>query len=169
MDFDSIIVFLFILAFFVLPSLLKQILARKKKTAAPKTIKKNPSIIDRIGDQIRQFIQDLEEQAQKQKKGTKEQDTGWETLAEDEVPYSDFETIGGDADFGDPSTIVSQEKPEPEVVEQPVKKNKYIETAPSIKERARPLSEGCRLKSNQLQNAIVWSEILTKPVALKKE
>jgi len=53
MDFDSIIMFLFIMAFFVLPSILKQIQARKKKTAKPKKTKKMPSIFGRIGDQFR--------------------------------------------------------------------------------------------------------------------
>ncbi|MDA3787776.1 MAG: hypothetical protein PF503_04710 [Desulfobacula sp.] len=169
MDFDSIIVFLFIFAFFVLPSLIKQIRGRKKKTAASQAIKKNPSIFDRIGEQIKKFVQDLEEQALQKRQGTKEQNTGWEELAEDEELYSDFETIDKDADFGDPSPVVSREKPESEVLEQSVKKNNYIEKTPSIKEPVRPLSERYRLKSNPVQNAIVWSEILTKPVALRKE
>ncbi|WP_457552042.1 hypothetical protein, partial [Desulfobacula sp.] len=80
MDFDSIIVFLLIFAFFVLPSILKQVRVRKKKTGAPKkNTKKNPSIFDRIGDQIRKFLKDLEEQAQQQKKASTDQGTVWET------------------------------------------------------------------------------------------
>ncbi|WP_299978365.1 hypothetical protein [Desulfobacula sp.] len=161
MDFDKIIVFLFVMAFFVLPSLIKQILARKKKTAAPKTIKKNPSIIDRIGEQIRQFVKDLEEQARQQKEGIKEQDTGWETLAEDEESPPVFESVGEDADF---------REPEPKEVDRPLKKRIHSRRSvqePYIKEPLYPLREKYCFKFNPLQNAVIWSEILSKPLALK--
>jgi len=169
MDFDSIIVFLFIIVFFVLPSLLKQIIARKKKTAAPQAIKKNPSIFDRIGEQIQKFVKDLEEQARQQRQGIKEQNTGWEELAEDEDSHSDFETLGEDADFKVPATIVSPKKVVSEKAAWPAKRIPSAQKEICVKERKRNLSGTCRYKSNPLQNAIVWSEILSKPIALREK
>ncbi len=169
MDFDSIIPLLFIIAFFVLPSLLKQIMGRKKKTGKPKVIKKNPSIFDRIGEQIKKFVQDLEEQSRQQRQGTKEQNTGWEELAEDEESYSDYETAGEDADFSTPSTIVSPKKSVPEKAAWPAKRIPSGQKEICVKERKRNLSGICRYKSNPLQNAIVWSEILSKPIALREK
>jgi len=96
MDFDSIITFLFILAFFVLPLILKQVKARKKKAPQPKKVKKKTSIFGKLGEQIRQFVRELEEQAQKQRQAGKDQHTVWEELSEDE-----------DADFSEPEGIVA--------------------------------------------------------------
>ena len=161
MDFDSIVTFLFIIAFFVLPSIFKQIMARKKKTAAPKKIKKKLSIFDRIGEKIRQFVQELEEQAKRQKKETTEQETIWETLAEDEESPPVFESVEKDADFSES---------EPEKVKRPVKKrihSRRYEQEPCIKVPLSPLREKYCFKSNPLQNAIIWSEILSKPMALR--
>ena len=161
MDFDSIIMFLFIMAFFVLPSILKQIQARKKKAAKPKETKKKPSIFGRIGEQIQQFIQELENQAKQQKKETRDQETIWETLAEEEDASPVFESAGEDAGFSEF---------EPKEVEPPAKKrirSRRYEQEPCIKEPLYPLREKYCFKSNPLQNAIIWSEILSKPLALR--
>ncbi len=166
MNFDSIIPLLFVIAFFVLPSLLKHVLAGKEKTGAPKVIKKNPSIFDRIGERIQKFVKDLEEQARQQRQGTTEQDTGWEALAEDEDTGSDFEIKEEDADFSEPSMIVPP-KSIPEKKELPAKGIPARQKENYLKERKRNLSGPCRYKSNPLQNAIVWSEILSKPIALR--
>ncbi len=169
MDFDSIIPLLFIIAFFVLPSIFKQIMAKNKKTGAPEKINKNPSIFEKIINQVRQFVRDLEEQAQQQRQGTKEQDQGWEALAEHEDTHSDFETIGEDADFSGPSTIVSQKEGTFEKAVPPAKIIPPRKKEISIRERKRHLSKRYRFKSDPLQNAVIWSEILSKPLALKKE
>jgi len=167
MDFDSIIPLLFVIAFFVLPSLLKQIMARKKKTGEPKAIQKNPSIFDRIGEKIQKFVKDLEEQARQQRQGTTQQDTGWEAFAEDEDTGSDFEIIEEDADFSAPSIIVPPQKNIPEKKVLPAKRIPARQKENFVKERKRNLSGTCQYKSNPLQNAIVWSEILSKPIALR--
>ncbi|RLC25893.1 MAG: hypothetical protein DRH93_00550 [Deltaproteobacteria bacterium] len=152
MDFDSIITFLFILAFFVLPSILKQIKARKKKAPQPQKVKKKPSILGRLSEQIRQFIRELEQQAQKQRQAGKDQGTVWETLSEDE-----------DADFSEP---------EPEVFEPPVTSKRQRRKPVQEISIAQPalqtsVSRTYGFKSNPLQNAIIWSEILSKPLALR--
>ncbi|MCD4722302.1 MAG: hypothetical protein K8S13_20950 [Desulfobacula sp.] len=161
MDFDSIVTFLFIIAFFVLPSIIKQVLARKKKTATPKKTKKKLSIFGRIGERIQQFIQELEEQAKQQKKETSDQEIIWETLSEEEESPPVFESVVEDADFSEP---------EPEVFKPPVKKriqSRRHEQESCIKEPLYPLREKYCFKSNPLQNAIIWSEILSKPLALR--
>jgi hypothetical protein len=169
MDFDSTITFLFIIVFFVLPSIFKQIMARrKKKSATPKkdatqkkTRKKKLSIFNRIGDQIRQFVRELEEQAKQQKKKTTEQETVWETLTEEEASPLVFESAGEDADFSEP---------ESEKVKSPIKEriqSRRPEQKSCIKEPLYPLREKYCLRSNPLQNAIIWTEILSKPLALR--
>ena len=163
MDFDSIVPFLFIIAFFVLPSIFKQVMARKKKTVTPKKTKKKLSIFDRIGEQIRQFVQDIEEQAKQQKKETTEPETIWETLEEDEELPPSYERVDEDADFSEP---------EPEVFKQPVitrLQTRRHEPEPCIKEPLYPLREKYCFKSNPLQNAVIWSEILSKPLALREK
>lgn len=161
MDFDSIITLLLIVAFFVLPAIFKQVMAKKKKTATPKKTKTKLSIFGRIGEQIQKFIQELEEQAKQQKKQTTEQETVWETLAEDEESPPVFESVSGDTDVSEP---------EPEKVEPPVKRriqSRRYGQEPCVKESLYPLRKKYCLKSNPLQNAIIWSEILSKPLALK--
>ena len=172
MDLDSTILFLFFIVFFVLPSILKQVLARKKKASTMKTAKnkKKPSIFDKIGEQIRQFVQELENQAKLQKKQTREQGTVWETLAEDEESPPVFESVEEDADFSETEIFVSHEKVEPKEVERPAKKrvqDRRTIRETCIKEPLGPLQGKYCFKSNPLQNAVVWSEILSKPVALR--
>jgi len=171
MDSDSVITFLFIFAFFVLPSILKQIKARKKKAPQPRKVNKNKkifSIFGRIGEQIRQFVRELEKQTRIQRQAGKEQGTVWETLAPDGEVSPDFEKNDEDADFYEA---------EPEVVKQPVTderqpqstgaKSSFTEFEKSVLTPAG--SRPGRFKTNPLQNAIVWSEILSKPVALRKK
>jgi hypothetical protein len=164
MDFDSIITFLFIFAFFVLPSILKQIKARKKKAPQPKKVKKKLSIFGRLGDRIRQFIRDLEKQAQLQRQAAGDQVTVWEELSEDEEEVSpSYERLDEDADFS---------KPEPVVFKPPVKKRRQRQKPMKKSSVAgmalqTSVSGTYRFKSNPLQNAVIWSEILSKPLALK--
>ncbi|MCD4676651.1 MAG: hypothetical protein K8S18_11760 [Desulfobacula sp.] len=165
MDFDSIVTFLFIIAFFVLPSIFKQVMARKKKTVTPKKTKKKLSIFNRIGDQIRQFVRDLEEQAKQQKKETTEPETIWETLAEDEELPPSYERVDEDADFSEP---------ELEVFKPPVKTRIHTPKPvpePSIEEQGLLYSGSgnYRFKADPLQNAVIWSEILSKPLALREK
>lgn len=163
MDFDSIVTFLFIIAFFILPSILKQIQARKKKVAKPKKARKTPSIFGRISEQIQQFVQELENQAKQQKKETHEQETIWDTLAEEEEPSFVFESVDEDAGFNEP---------EPEKIERPVKKKIYSrkpEQESCLKAPLQPVQQPYCFKSNPLQNAIIWSEILSKPLALREK
>jgi len=163
MDFDSIVTFLFIIAFFILPSIFKKVMARKKKPVTPKKVKMKLSIFDRIREQIQQFVKELEEQAKQQKKETRDNKTVWETLGEDEESPPVVESVGDNADLTDPGPKVF-----PPRAKKRIQHRKRIQK-PCTDEQVlqRSMYESCRFKSNPLQNAIIWSEILSKPLALR--
>ena len=178
MDFDSIITFLFIIAFFILPGILKQIKAKKKKSITPKKAKKKPSIFDRISEKIQQFVKELEQQALKQKQADNKQDSEWDRFEEDEMSSQDFETIDQEADFSKPEpempvTLI----PEAQIpaYSATIKEAEKDRTKQEIKESLSGKGEMIQpqvtakyvFKSNPLQNAVIWSEILGKPIGLK--
>ena len=186
MDFDSIVTLIFILVFFVLPSLIRQIQARKKKKpvikpkkkkrsffkkkAAVKIKKKKPSFFNRISDQIQQFVQELEEQARLQKKAAMEEQAAWESLAEGDAPKPETVVLGEDADVK-PTTGQVADTERGAKQPEPLEQRHVPETDSSKSDRdAFALhSDVYRYKSNPLQNAVVWSEILSKPVALRDD
>ena len=178
MDFDSIITFLFIIGFFILPGILKQIKAKKKKSITPKKTKKTPSIFDRISEKIQQFVRELEQQALKQKQADNKQDSEWDRCEEDEMLSQDFETIDQEEDFGKPeSEIPAAAIEEAQIPSYPatIKKSEEDRTKQDIKKSLfgkgaviqHPSTAKYVFKSNPLQNAVIWSEILGKPVGLK--
>ena len=178
MDFDSIITFLFIIVFFILPGILKQIKAKKKKSVTPKKTKKKSSIFDRIGEKIQQFVRELEQQALKQKQADNKQDSDWDRFEEDEMLSQDFETIGQEEDFGKPEPEMPTALiPEAQIpaYSATIKEAEEDRTKQEIKESLFGKREMIQpqvtakyvFKSNPLQNAVIWSEILGKPVGLK--
>ncbi len=178
MDFDSIITFLFIIVFFILPGILKQIKARKKKSVTPKKAKKAPSIFDRISEKIQQFVRELEQQALKQKQAGNKQDSQWDRFEEDEILSQDFETIDQEEDFSKsepeiPAALI----PEAQIpaYSATIKEAEEDRTKQEIKESLSEKREMIQpqvtakyvFKSNPLENAVIWSEILGKPIGLK--
>ncbi len=169
MDFDSIISLLLIILFFVFPSLLKR-LSQKKKTGPTQAGKL--SLFEKLGEQIREYVQTLEQEAEKGKQSHKAQG---DHLAED----GEFQTY--EDSF--------EEDLEPEVYADEPVVEPSVSTAASViqeKELERPVLKpeksmlACdsstigafrpdRLSSCHLQQAIIWSEILSKPVALRQE
>jgi len=180
MDFDSIISFLFLIAFFILPAILKRVKGVNKKTASPGNSKKKPSVFDRINAKIQKFVREFEQQAKQQKQTDKTQDSPWDALADDQAASQSRETFDlEDDDFRAPeyeipdmpvsetkkhayhSTNIKSEK---DITQQSIKKSeceqKKITQYPNLT---------CLIfKSNPLQNAIIWSEILGKPVGLRE-
>jgi hypothetical protein len=175
MDFDSIITVIFLIMFFILPSILKKVQARKKKTVAPKitpkTKKTNPSILGRIGDQIREFVQELERQARQQEKTAKKPDTPWDALEEDKDLYPGREMTGEDAaaDTGEFPAPVSQKGITPKKTEYPAERIRSRREEPCVRKPMRHLRDRYCFKSDPLQNAVIWSEILSKPLALRNK
>jgi hypothetical protein len=178
MDFDSIITFLFIIGFFILPGILKQFKAKKKKSITPEKAKKPPSIFDRIGEKIQQFVRELEQQALKQKQADNKQGSEWDRFEEDEILSQDFETVDQEEDFSEPEFETGAAEFEEAQVPAYSAAVKELEKDMAKKDIKEALSgKGVEIqypgtakyvfKSNPLQNAIIWSEILGKPVGLK--
>lgn len=173
MDFDSIIPIIFVIVFFILPNILKQLRGKVKKSVPKNTAKKKSFIFGKIGEKIQEFIQELERQAQLQREKNADADDGWEMFVEDEENFSDLETKGRRDDVSDARTIVTQEEVDPSELEETVRPKEIIQPEnidPSIlKHPVQPGYATHRFKENQLQNAIIWSEILSKPVALREK
>lgn len=155
MDFDSILPLLFFFFFFILPSLLKR--KKKKKKIKPD---KKPSFFSRIGERIGQIIKEIEEQQRQQKKAASDADDIWQALAdedyEEQVTGYEVET-GYEPSIPDPESIAV---PEPEPFKAPEK--------PVGMPVAKPVYTPVRqFRENPLQNAVIWAEIIGKPVALK--
>ncbi|SDU49496.1 hypothetical protein [Desulfobacula phenolica] len=191
MDFDSIITVIFLIIFFIMPSILKQLQARKKKKLASKIItpkgkKTKPSIIGRIGDQIREFVEELEKQAQQQEKAAEKPDTLWDVLEEEQTSHPGLEVTGEDVDkyvtpgkTDYPGTrIRCQKDVPPEKTDRSAERIRYQreescngnrKEEPCSGKPMRHFRNRYCFKSDPLQNAVIWSEVLSKPIALKDE
>ncbi len=169
MDFDSIISLLLIILFFVFPSLLKR-LSQKKKTGQTQVGKAKTgkagklSLFEKVGEQIREYVQTLEQEAQK---GRQSQETQGDHLAEDgefqtyeDSFEEDLEPVVEPSVFAAASVI--QEK-ELEHVPKPGK------PMPACDSSTIGAFRPGQISSCHLQQAIIWSEILSKPVSLRQE
>ncbi len=168
MDFDTIF-FLFLFFFFILPQLLK-LLKLKKKPAKGK----KPTLVDRIGERLRKVAQEIEAQRkQYQNAGT--------DMAPDMTPRDIWQVLAGEE-----APVVKE--PVPEEIPQPAQQTdiripeiprpeKKSQAPPrpaeppghSVRKRAaiQKKTAPCRYRTRALQNAVVWSEILGKPVSLR--
>jgi len=171
MDFDSIITIILILLFFTFPTILKQLNRKKKTGAAPDKVKK-PSLFGKLGNKIREFAEEIEKQAQERKQGQ-----GWEELEDDREMVKTYEDpFDPDAyeDDGYQNDEILEPMPEPSismaVSDKPEKSGLKSEKPSSGWEHCSGNSYGqTRLSSSRLQQAVIWSEILSKPVALRQE
>ncbi len=179
MDLDSIITFLFIILFFVLPGILKKFKAVKKKDKKPKKIKKKPSVVDTIGQRIQRFIRGPEQQNLQQRQKEGRQDSQWGRFSEDEISPHDFES----PDPEDVFVPTQPGVPEPEIpeaqssahtaaVKEPADDINRQNIKKSLSDKKPVMQHMDRseyvFRSNPLQNAVIWSEILGKPVGLKE-
>jgi hypothetical protein len=179
MNFDSILSIILIIAFFVLPSVLKH-RAGQKKAGTSRTNKPEPGFFAWIGTRISNFAGQLEMQDKKHRIAPGPTPSLWEALAEDETintvpeygqgtepdtPPQSTATHAPENDdtvqaFAGPDT----DGPWPDIPDQ--------DTAPVTKivpDAARPDSPALNFRKNQLRNAVIWSEILSKPLALRDE
>jgi hypothetical protein len=168
MDFDSIISFLLIILFFVLPTLLKRL---KKKTPASTPAGKpgKLSLFEKLGEQIRQYAENLEQEAAKGKQSRKGQENIWDQLAGEEDLQDLYEASPEEA-------FVPAVEPPASTEEwlRPVKKK--VRPAPTPEKQTfvqPPCSTRVfgqpKFSSNHLEQAVIWSEILAKPIALRRE
>lgn len=149
-----------------------------------------PGLFGKIQGLIQQFVKELEAQAlEAKRKAAQDQDQTrhgvWDELRDPEEPGDPDEQ---DADFPEdqytqdpyPDNIDEDEFDEVELPYYQAIETEDISDSTSKSLDAEPISDPIKetgkvavqprqFKSNQLQNAIVWSEILSKPMALRNE
>lgn len=166
MDFDSIISVILILLFFIAPSILKQFAQKKNKEGkVPQRVTKL-SLFQRLGEQIRDYALNLEGQTRKNGQGN---DQGWEAFAEDQDPLLGEgevfhpEVDSDERDFEPPARPIVPAEPK----RTDLKPEKTKEPRPMPCARTAFAQVQGEPSSRQLQRAIIWSEILSKPIALR--
>ena len=175
MELETLINLFLLFIFFVGSAIVRRIQERKKRlAAAPKPAKKKKSLIripflDKIREQLRQAAEELERQAKlaKQEQEGKLDQTVWDDLAEAEPDQADQAPWMVTQDYApeqyDPE-FDFEEKPKPEEapVMAAVKEKEPLEVRVPETEPGRPAQVHTRL-----QQAVIWSEILAKPVSLR--
>ena len=185
MDFDTFVSLMFLFFFFVLPSVLRQLRkkAEQKKPVeaaaddssgdSPPPVKpkktKRVGLFAKIGEQIRQVLKEIEEQQRRQQREAAQAETEnvWQELADE-----DFSSETG-------MEQAPETSPEPARDIYPPSPRKYIKPDKPAAARGQVRPGGTRVsqekpvrpadfRKNALQNAVVWAEILGKPVALKE-
>lgn len=179
MDFDTFINLIILFLFLALPSLLKRRKTKKAKQgqAAEKSREKKKrtglfSLFGKISARLQQFREELERQAQLQQQRSGK--SVWDDLAEplpeeprqdQDLPEPEFRAAPwdsgeDDADFSATKEI-APEKPEMPREPRPVRKRRGSFSEPCMRPARRVTP--CRLRQ-----ALIWSEILGKPIALRE-
>lgn len=168
MDFDSIISFLLIILFFITPAVLKR-LKKKAPASTPAGKAKKLSLFEKLGEQIRQYIENLEQEAAKGKQSLKTQENIWDQLSGEE----DFQEIHGDSHeealgpVAEPPVFTAARVVPAKKKERPAPKSEkqvFVKPPSSTTVFGQPT-----FSSDQLQQAVIWSEILSKPIALRRD
>jgi len=169
MNFDSIISIFIIIVFFVLPVVLKRLQAKNKSAAkSGPGVRPKTSLFERMGEQIQDFVKNLEQQAMAEKEAAGKKDGIWERLAEDE------KTDSGSLDMKTPvhekRSMTKDQYPAPQKmmdrVQTGFKKKKEV----PVEKPGFYCPENYALNSRRkLRQAVVWSEILSKPLALREK
>ncbi|MBU1195452.1 MAG: hypothetical protein KKE62_19350 [Proteobacteria bacterium] len=158
MDLDTLITVVIFLLFFVFPTVLK-ILVQKKKDS-------RPSFLGKMGDQIQKFVQDLEQQGQQPKQT--ESENVWDMFETPSEPLKNETIVDTPSEQKVPPPKSSPEKIPLRTFEKAVlPKKQNIPLALTQK----TVSSGINMsiKADPLQNAVVWSEILASPLALRNQ
>lgn len=180
MELDTLIIYVLLILFFVLPSVLRR---KKKKGTAQR--ERQSSGLGKLGERLRAFMRELETQALEAKKKADQQAesdrTGqaagpqrakgksvWDLLTDREaeeaetVPYTELS-----------AEVVSEPLAEPE----PVRPSRAVrngrpETVKKVQRPETPVPAApvrAVLPAHALQQAVVWSEILGPPKALRQD
>jgi len=143
---------------------------KKKSTTQSVLKKKKTSLFERMGEQVRQFVSEIEQQAIQEKNKGKNQDNIWEILGEDEKT----DRTSGSLDrlktlVDEKRTVIEVKESDPQRTVSPVPPNLFgtKETAMAGKCGLNHRSQRYgRIPRQQLKQAFVWSEILSKPAGL---
>ncbi len=167
MDFDSIISIFLIFIFFVLPVILKNIQTKKRPAATSGPVeRKKVSLFERMGDQIQEFVKNLEQQAKTEKEAEINKDGIWERLAEDEK--ADAGSLNIETPTHEKRTMIGDQGSAPQKIGNRAQTDFKKKREVLIKKPELYCSENYALNSRRkLRQAVVWSEILSKPLALK--
>ncbi len=175
MDQETLINLVLVFFFLIVTTLVRGLKARKqKKEVTKKTQAAQPSgfsFFRKIRDQIQESLQELEKQARQQRQQQEPEPsdaTFWDELSEDdrfhedqEMPPETEKTYVRTRDrTGDPIQEMALEN---QVHDQEIK------TPRSPKEVPPPALQHPYGRRPSLRQAVVWAEIIGKPVALKKE
>ena len=176
MEFNDLVTLILLFVFFVLPSIFK---GRGKKKAKIK--KKKPGLFDRLGEAINNFVRELEKQALEAKKQARQEEQGtvWEEMDDREQVVFSEEPVGGpfavpDTDGEEHGRMPPAMPPEkPRHGDRPLlHREKPAAAAPEVVKTEPDMTAPDRIRMNlpkhELQRAVVWSEILGKPVALRE-
>lgn len=177
MDLETLINIVLVFFFLLITTLVRGLKARQQKKKVKKQkqpAKPSPfSFFQKIRDQIQESLQELERQArqQRQQKDTEPEasdTTFWDELSEDEESReereksSDQETEHAYTRDRDRADDPIQQKAIDAQVE-----DRKIRTPPSPKEVPPPMIHPYGRRPS-LRQAVVWAEIIGKPVALRK-
>lgn len=169
MELNDLITLIIFFIIFVLPSVFK---GRGKKKKSPSRVKKKKaSLFGKLGDVLQEFKRELEKQAMEAKRKAEAEKGGtvWDEMAEEEIELVPAEELPSPVpvkkrapEYYDPELFVSPEKAVIEPV--PVTSAEI----PSFRDTGLPELNGSQTRL-PLQQAVVWSEILGKPAALKND
>ena len=168
MDFDSIISLFFIFIFFILPVLLKRFQAKKRLASKTIPVKKKASLFERMGEQIQEFVKDIEQQAKVEKETGGKKDGIWERLAEDEK--SDAGRLKIETPVHEKRTTIGDQDPAPQKMINPIQTGfKKKKKGPAGKPGPYCPETYALNSRRKLRQAVVWSEILANPLALREK
>ncbi|MDD9302305.1 MAG: hypothetical protein HUK40_08155 [Desulfobacter sp.] len=183
MEFGDLVTYILLFLFFVLPSILKK---KGKKKAGTRETKKNASVFDKLGQTIQKFVSDLEDQARQARAKQEEQGSAWDDIDDSASGVSSATQRHGVEEETFIPHEITREKTEH--APSPIPAH-YDPDHPFLAPEKVPVTREARLKKkrpvvvcspvfpgiepgmleNPLQQAVVWSEILGKPVALRDE
>ena len=170
MDLDTIISLVILLAFFVLPQMMKMVMGRQKKNPpASEEKEKKPGVVEKIFLRVQEYIEEIEAAAKKEAPSGGEGTDFWEAIHDESARGEEYETDRADdtltqmeAPLTEPGPVPPQRAAPPDLRPE-IRKKKQSRCRQTTK-RGYGLGGGRR---TPLQNAVIWSEILGPPRAMK--
>ncbi|MCF8136956.1 MAG: hypothetical protein K9K63_06565 [Desulfotignum sp.] len=177
MDQETLINLVLVFFFLIITTLVRGLKARQKKKLTKKKQTAKPSVFSffhKIKDQIQESLQELEKQARQQRQQhqpeTESSDpTFWDELAEDEMMQEERQmTPASETEKARASTRDRTKDPIQEMALENQVHDQKIKTPRSPKEVPPPALQHPYGRRPSLRQAVVWAEIIGKPVALRK-
>ena len=120
------------------------------------------SLFEKLGEQIRQYAENLEQEAAKGKQSQKPKKTIWDQLAgEEDFDEEAFVPVAEPPVFTADRVMPAKQKERPAPKSE---KQVFVKPPSSTTIFGQPT-----FSSDQLQQAVIWSEILSKPIALRRD